>query len=338
MKKQLFFSHLLFWSGLYFFWIMVFQKRELAFSQTATVQFCYLLFIGANYYFNTYFNIPRFLHKKNYFLFFLLFIAAILLTSLLRVPLAMFLNKHFFIPGKPQPGFSAIFLSSLLNISAWVIFILAAKLLIERFQFQQHLDEIKKQKEQAELDFLNAQFNPHFLFNSINSIYGHIDKQNLVARNMLLTFSNMLRYQLYECNKSQILIDQELNYIRNYISLQKIRKGEGLKIDLFIDPNVAGFMISPLLFITFIENAFKYCGNGDEPGDHVSISFKKQNAILLFECENSKTVYPVSADERPGIGLSNARRRLALLYPEKHELQISEGENNFRVDLKINIA
>lgn len=337
MRKPHFIIHLLTWAGLYVFWILVFQKRELAFSQTATVGFCYVLFITANYYFNTLINIPRFLQKKNYLIFLLLFSTAIAVTALLRVPLAMFLNKNYFIPNAPQPDFVNTFSSSVLNISIWVIGIVAAKISIDRFKFQQYLDEVKKQKEMVELDFLNAQFNPHFLFNSINSIYGHIDKQNTKARNMILTFSDMLRYQLYECNENIIPVEKELNYIRNYVSLQRVRKSEGLRIKFDIADDVNAFNISPLLFVAFIENCFKYCGSGDEDGEFVKISFSKENNFLLFVCENSKAIISVAKEEKKGIGLSNARRRLELLYPGKHELKIKEDEKVFRVTLKIQV-
>ena len=316
---------------------MVFQKRELAFSQTATVEFCYLLFIAANYYFNVYLNIPIFLHKKKNAEFILIFIAGIVVSALLRVPLALFLNKNLFIHGQPQPTPLRIFTNALLNIGIWVVCIVAAKLMIDRFRFQQYVDEMKKQKEEAELNFLNAQFNPHFLFNSINSIYGHIDKQNTVARNMLLTFSDMLRYQLYDCNENQILVDKELNYIKNYIALQRARKNAQLKTVVEIPENVKGFMISPLLFMAFIENSFKYSGSGDDPGDYVSISFKKEDNYLFFICQNSKRTNFVNNTEHKGIGMSNARRRLELLYPSRHELKINEDNNLFEVNLKIKI-
>jgi LytS/YehU family sensor histidine kinase len=317
---------------------MVFQKRQLAFSQTATVEFCYLLFIAANYYFNLFLNIPYFLHRKKYFQFTVLFLAGILVTALLRVPLAMFLNRNLFIPGQPQPGFTTIFNNSLLNISSWTILVISIKLMLDRFRFQQHLDEVKKQKEQAELDFLNAQFNPHFLFNSLNSIYGHIDKQNATARNMLLTFSEMLRYQLYECNESLVPIDKEMSYIKNYVALQKVRKNEKLEVKLNIEEKIQGLMISPLLFIAFIENCFKYVGSGDDPGDFVNISFSKEDAFLKFNCENTKGIKTESKADQRGIGLSNAKRRLELLYPGKHEFTISENEHSFKINLKLKVG
>src|SRR5580658_8588776 len=116
----------------------------------------------------------------------------------------MFMNRNYFLVGRPQPPFYELLLNSLLNIFIWVVFIVFAKLMIDRVRIQKHMNEMKREKENAELDFLNAQFNPHFLFNSINLIYGHIDKHNAMARIMLLNFSDMLRYQLYECGNNTI--------------------------------------------------------------------------------------------------------------------------------------
>src|SRR3954470_247348 len=109
-------SHVLWWIGLYILWIMVFQKRSFAFSQTATIEFCYLLFIAANFYSNVYFLIPRFLYKQHYIEYTLLFITGILLTAILRVPLAAFMNAQFFLVGKVHPTVTALFVASFLNI------------------------------------------------------------------------------------------------------------------------------------------------------------------------------------------------------------------------------
>src|SRR5947207_2090902 len=114
MKAKKNWWQLLWWLGLYILWVMVFQKRAFAFSTTATIEFCYLLFIAANVYFNTYFNIPTFLYKKKYAAFAVLLLAGVLTAALLRVPLATFLNQHFFLVGKPQPGLSTLFLNSFL--------------------------------------------------------------------------------------------------------------------------------------------------------------------------------------------------------------------------------
>jgi two-component system LytT family sensor kinase len=325
------------WIGLYFFWIIVFQKRTFTFSRTVTVQFCYLLFIAANFYFNVYFNIPRYLYRKKYFAFGCALAAGILVTALLRVPLATVLNRNYFLVGKSQPGFWDLFLNSSLNISIWVICILAGKLTLDRFRFQQYIDGVKQEKQKTELAFLNAQFNPHFLFNSLNSIYGHIDKSNHSARNMLLNFSDMLRYQLYECNTDLISIDKELSYIRNYITLQQTRKDESLIVCLDIGKEVSGFSIAPLLFMAFIENAFKYAGNGEDKENRIEISFRTNENELIFRAFNTKETGAKPTLSHKGIGIANVRRRLELLYTAKYVLDIRDTEPSFEVNLKLHV-
>lgn len=323
------------WAALYFFWIMVFQKRAFAFSRTATIEFCYLVFVALNYYFNIYFAIPKFLYQKKYTSFIVSLLACIGCTALLRVPLAMYLNAHYFLQDKQQPGFSELFLNSFLNMFIWVVCIVAAKLMIDRMRMQQHVEEMAKEKEKAELDFLNAQLNPHFLFNSINLIYAHIDKQNAVARNMLLTFSDMLRYQLYDCSSNMIPIEKEIHYIENYVALQRARKDENISVQLYIDEQVKGFTIAPLLFIAFIENAFKYVSSSEERENFVQISFQKQNDLLIFRSYNTKEANNHNGIEHKGIGIANAKHRMALLYPQKHELIIRDHDDDYEIILKL---
>jgi two-component system LytT family sensor kinase len=328
---------LLWWIGLYIFWVMVFQRRAFAFSQTLTVQFCYLLFIAANFYFNTLFTIPVFLYRKQYFAFAVTMLTGILVTACLRVPLAMYLNAHLFLVNKPQPRGVELLTGSFLNIFIWVVCIIAGKLIVDRFRFQQYLDDMAQEKARAELDFLNAQFNPHFLFNSINSIYGHIDKQNTTARSMLLTFSEMLRYQLYECNTETIGIDKEINYLRNYVAMQQARKEDSLVVQFCIDDNINGSTIAPLLFVAFVENAFKYVSNTEDARNEVTIIFQKTEDTLLFTCFNTKETIDPNTIEHKGIGITNAKRRLALLYPGKHDLKIEDSADAYKVTLKLHL-
>ena len=338
MTKKRTWSGVVLWVGLYIFWVLVFQKRAFAFSKTMTVEFCYLFFIAANYYFNVYFTVPSFLYRKKYAVFGLLFLAGIIAAALLRVPLATYLSLHFFAPGKKPPGFYELFINSLTNIFIWVIFLVAGKLIIDRIRFQKYIESIEKQKVKNELDFLKAQFNPHFLFNSINSIYGNIDKTNSSARSMLLTFSEMLRYQLYECNTESISIDKEISYIKNYIALQETRKAENLIIDLTIDDNVRGFVIAPLMFIAFIENAFKYVSHYEDKINTVQISLCKNDGDLAFRSFNTKeNMNRYGLIDRNGIGVVNVKRRLELLYPDRHSLTINAADNSYEVLLNLQL-
>jgi len=339
MTKRTTWYNIILWVGLYFFWIIVFQKRAFAFSKTMTVEFCYLLFIAANYYFNVWFAIPAFLYKKKYGSFALLFLAGIITASLLRVPLAIYLSQHYFAPGKTPPGFSELFFNSFTNIFIWVICLVAGKLIFDRIRFQKYIDTMEKEKTRNELDFLKAQFNPHFLFNSINSIYGNIDKGNSTARNMLLTFSEMLRYQLYECNTDNISIDKEISYIKNYVALQQTRGAENLDIELIIDKDIKGFTVAPLLFMVFIENAFKYVSHYENKMNEVKICLGRKEDHLIFRVFNTKENYNGhTVIDHKGIGMANVKRRLELLYPWKHELIINSGDAFYEVLLNLQLS
>jgi len=303
-----------------------------------TIQFCYLLFIAGNYYFNVYYVVPVFLYRKKYAAFALLFLAGIVAASLLRVPLATYLSQHYFAPGKPPPGLSQLFFNSLINIFIWTICLVAGKLIVDRIRFQKYIEVIEKEKMKNELDFLKAQFNPHFLFNSINSIYGNINKSNSTAREMLLIFSEMLRYQLYECNTSVISIEKEISYIRNYISLQQIRKPENLSIQLNVSEDVRGITIAPLIFMAFIENSFKYVSNHEDRLNEVQISLARSNNQLFFKTFNTKeNVNGREMIDPGGIGIANVKRRLELLYPDKHALMIQNNDHSFEVMLNLEV-
>lgn len=331
-------QHLIWWACLYLFWVMIFQKRSFALSTTATIEFCYLLFIAANFYYNSHYIVPRFLYKQKYLEYILLFIAGIIVTASLRVPLAAFLNSRNFFPGQPQPSLSAIFIASGVNIFVWTAMLVAAYIAIDRYNLQQYTISIEREKAQAELDFLNAQLNPHFLFNSLNSIYGHIDKQNAIARNMLLTFSEMLRYQLYISNKNLIDIEDEIEYLKNYVAMQHMRKNEGLTVTFNVTPEARGFYVAPLLFIAFVENAFKYVALNDKKENRIDIAFQKEDDTLQFRCYNSKDENNVPDLKHKGIGIENTKRRLKLHYRDKHQLKITNENSFYEVNLQLQLA
>jgi hypothetical protein len=337
-QKRIWYNILL-WLMLYVLWIVAFQKRAFSFSRTMTIQFCYLLFIAGNYYYNVYYTIPALLYKKKYAGFALFFLAGIIVAALLRVPLATYLSAHYFAPGKPPPGFSELFLNSLINIFIWVICLVAGKLIIDRIRFQKYIDIIEKEKIQNELDFLKAQFNPHFLFNSLNSIYGNINKSNSTAREMLLTFSEMLRYQLYECNTGMINIEKEITYIRNYVTLQQSRKPENLSVQLYVSDDIQGITIAPLIFIAFVENSFKYVSHYENKLNEVKISITRDNNNhLVFKTVNTKeNINGRKIIDHGGIGIANVKRRLELLYPGKHELSIQAGDYSYEVILNLEV-
>src|ERR1700746_827545 len=170
-----------------------------------TIEFCYLIFITADYYSISSFIVPQFLLKRKYISFIAAPILLIALSSWLRTLIAVQMNLHFFHPAS-IPDFTTLYINSVINISLWVLIITVGKMIMDRIQNQKQLELLEKEKTKNELDYLKAQINPHALFNSLNTIYGHIDKGNQTARDILLQFSDLLKYQLYECGSEKVAL------------------------------------------------------------------------------------------------------------------------------------
>ncbi|TCI92114.1 sensor histidine kinase [Tenacibaculum sp. M341] len=197
--------------------------------------------------------------------------------------------------------------------------------------------ELLVENHKAESKYLKAQLNPHFLFNGINSIYHLIGKNDVSAKNTLLKFSNLLRYQLYESNGNKIELHKELKYIKEYVSIEQIRKGSDINLNFSIDVQNENSFIMPLLLIPFIENAFKYVSNHvDAANNNISIQIKEENNILNLNVENTKD--PIIYKEKSGgIGLKNVRKRLELMYQKKHLLNINSTDDKYLVTLEIEL-
>ena len=219
---------------------------------------------------------------------------------------------------------------------AWYLLSFALIFFSEFYRNQQIQKALEQEKLKAELKFLKAQINPHFLFNGINSVFFLIDDKPDIAKSTLLKFSDLLRYQLYECQDDFIPLKKELDHIKAYVDMEKIRKGEDATIQLSLPNAIGSENISPLLFTPFLENAFKYVSNKDDgQKNEIDISFRLKEGQLNFEVENTVDQNKPSSDG--GIGIANVKKRLALLYPKKHHLDIFEKENRYIVRLNLDL-
>ena len=303
-----------------------------------TVEFCYLIFITADYYSISNFIVPQFLFKRKHTAFIAATILLIALSSWIRALIAVQMNLHFFHPDS-MPDFSTLYINSVINISLWVLIITIGKMIIDRIQSQQKLELLEKEKTKNELNYLKAQINPHALFNSLNTIYGHIDKENQVARNTLLKFSELLRYQLYDCSAEKVSLEKEIDYIKNYVAFQQLRKNENLIVNLEIENTGTNLEIAPLLLIVLIENAFKFVSNSSEKGNKIIIKlFTKRTTLEGFVFNTTEPRFPLSNSNSKGIGISNFKRRLELLYPNKCSFTIKNKEGLYETHLTIDLS
>lgn len=230
-------------------------------------------------------------------------------------------------------------IDSIFTHTGWYIFSFTLLFFTESARNERIQKELREEKLKAELKFLKAQINPHFLFNGINSVYFLIDEQPNMAKSTLLKFSDLLRYQLYECQDDFIPLAKELAHIESYIEMEKVRRGEDATILLRLPEEIGSEQISPLLFTPFLENAFKYLSNKDEGSENqVVVEFRLQDGQLAFEIENTIDTLPNKSQKEGGIGIKNVKKRLALMYPNKHQFDIFKRDGRFivRMNLQLN--
>ena len=196
---------------------------------------------------------------------------------------------------------------------------------------QQQALQAETDKATAELSFLKAQINPHFLFNILNNIYSLAITQNENTAGAILKLSNIMRYLTDEVKPDFVALKSEVAYIQDYIDLQRLRLSKKVKLDFRIAGNLENKKIAPLILISFIENTFKY-GISNHQESVITISLEAEEQHIKFICQNpiTKTNIPV---ERTGIGLENTQKRLQYLYPGKHKLTISAEKDLFTVKL-----
>jgi sensor histidine kinase YesM len=330
-------QHVCFWLLLFGLWYYFRYQDYSSKALAAKITLLKVADLAFMVYVTNYLLIPQLLYKKKYILFALVFIAFVFGSSVGKMWIEgqMMHNPQLFAIFNQH--FKVRFYDNVIPHFLLVITGASFKLLIDFARSQRKLGEMAKEKAEAELNFLKSQINPHFLFNSLNSVYFLIDKENPHAREALHKFSDMLRYQLYECNGDKIPIEKEISYLQDYVDLQKLRRGSDDEVVFDLSDDVRGFSIEPLLLMPFVENSFKHLSHFNNGKKNlVKINAAKANGEFHFSVtntiEHTNTKEPVG-----GIGLKNVKRRLELLYPGTHFLEINEQGISFNVKLKLKI-
>lgn len=324
-----FFSHLAAWIAFMFIPLMSINSPFID-PYFFLKHFINTIFLAIFFYGNTYYLIPGLLAKKKI----MMYIIAILLITAVITAIHLYVEfifnpqmyeKHWFLEVRSRGAIFSCLL--ILTISG------GYKITNEWFFNEKIMKEMENEKLSSELMFLKNQVSPHFLFNTLNNIYSLASKKSNDAPNAIIKLSQLMRYMLYESNDRQVEIDKEIEYLKNYIDLQKLRIQD--TVTIFFETKIeVQKMIEPMLLIPFVENSFKH-GISNLEHSNISIRLKVNEKMLEFDVENRIPKVRGKREESSGIGLMNITRRLNLLYPGRHELKTEDLTNKYIVNLKI---
>jgi two-component system, LytTR family, sensor histidine kinase AlgZ len=341
-RSRIFLLHLSFW-GLYFsffFYQITYARRgqdvvlPRAFLDAST----HVLIMAGIAYLNYFYFLPRFLKHKNAGRYLLEFI----------VPLALTIVFHIYIKRQiyggdenSRTGFlytTRFIVQHSSSVVFIVIFIGMLRFAVDWFQLEARKREIENEKLMAELRFLKAQINPHFLFNTLNNLYYLAFTQSPNTTVVIDRLSQMMRYMIYESNHPKVPLIKEIEYMENYISLEKLRLDNQVPICLEVKGSPVTVMIEPFLFITFLENAFKHGVSNNTENSWVKAHIAVEGNRCTYIVENSVLTQKENYEGKSGIGLQNLRRRLELSYPGRHTLQVEETPEKYRVELSLELS
>jgi len=326
--------HVLFWVLLVaFFVVMVRNSEKISVEDILVIFVLYPLVNIGLFYLNFLVLIPQFLDKKLYGIYTTTVIAALILFGLGKYGVALIFKQYVLMQTKGYVlGFWPYFSRTIFTSLIFLFLSAVLKFTIDWFLNERIQRDLENQRLSAELAFLKSQINPHFLFNSLNSIYSLAYQRSETTPEAILKLSEIMRYMLYECNDNKVALDKELQYLHNYIDLQRIRFADKAYIDFKVTGKVGDQQIVPLLLIAFIENAFKH-GVANNPLTPIRLLIEIDESHLHFQIKNRK--HTNNRDASGGIGLNNVKRRLNLLYPQKYNLEIQDETDAYTVELSL---
>jgi two-component system, LytTR family, sensor kinase len=328
--------HVLIWIAI-LVGLVIIDGKELGMLYSVAEQSIVVLFYMVVVYFNLYYLIPNYLTQKTI----LTYTGLLLLTAMILTPIKT-IALYFLYTGEPIPQeyfafrwheiFMAMFLVGAIST--------LAKILSDWLRHERDRKELETQTMQSELRFLKSQINPHFLFNTLNSLYALTLKKSDAAPEIVIKLSEMMRYMLYECNERRVPLRKEVQYIQNYLALERLRQGQNSEIEFDLSGVINEQQIAPLMFTPFLENSFKHGLNNLLAHGYVRIRLDVEKQKVQLQIENSKVpTKPVQNHSKPsgGIGLVNVRRRLNLIYPDRYDLQVHDQPNSYKVNLELDL-
>lgn len=331
--------HISLWALYYLFWVYVLSPGN-SMSDYYVNSLVIVAIHAIVSYFNIYFLFPLYLRKRLYGRYFIAVVLSISLGSLLAAVAFTLLNTVG--PEFKVDLLSARFLlSTAMAITYTTAITMSLKLVKHWYEKERLAKELEKLNSETELKYLKSQINPHFLFNSLNSIYSLSLQKSDLTPELILKLSDILRYLLYDGSEKKVSLSLEIKYLKSYLELEKVRHGNRMDLDIEVVGDTETKEIAPMLLIPFVENSFKHGLGKNMAKGFVRVKAIVQGDNLKFEIANS---VPAKGNEIAkqkgyvgGIGLKNVQKRLKLLYPNKHDLSVQTLENEFNVKLDINL-
>ena len=344
--------HALFWAAWVVFSTLIYLPINSTRSQGAALPYLLavtfgeaLIFVVFSHsvfaYLLAYWLVPRFFYKKRFGWLIIGFVGVIFLAGtgsyvageLIGRPLRLALGFSY-----RDSSFGFGLLAGVrggMTVGGLFLALVIAKKL---FRQQELLLKTQREKLAAELEALKAQVHPHFLFNTLNNLYALTRRQAPEAPDVVLRLSNLLSYVLYECNAPEVPLNQEIQFLKNYVGLEQLRYGDRLDVSLNFTGDIHGRNIAPLLLIPFLENAFKHGTSEQLDQSWISLNLAVEGRTLTFQLLNSRDPDGDETHLTGGIGLQNVQKRLDLLYPARHDLRVQAEADTFLVTLKLHLS
>jgi len=335
--------HILFWVSyivFFFFQNALFKESPDYLANLGSLTLTAFVDIAAAY-FTVYFLLPKFLFTKKYLQFAVIFLLSVAAAIIFQRVLLYYISYPVFYPDyidKIGKFWQINPFYTFFNIYTVVGLFASIKLLKYWYQNQQLKTELENKNKTSELALLRSQLNPHFLFNTLNNIDSLIITNPDRASDAIIKLSDIMRFMLYDTSTDEVPLDKEVNYLKSYISLQQMRLKDPDFVTVTIEGNCHGKTIAPMLFIPFVENAFKHGQkNVASPGIEVKLTclIDSINFEVINYVDDKKEM---NKDDTSGIGLINTKRRLELLYPGKHEFTIEKENGSYKSNLRIYIS
>lgn len=306
------------------------MPRLLTFS---AVQLAFAMLVA---YLNYYIFLPRFLKHQKVWRYLLEFVVPFVVLIALRVYFQRYLVDGY---AHHERYFYSTFYVVQLSFDTLLITIFVGMLRFATgwFELESKRKQMENDKLATELKFLKAQINPHFLFNTLNNLYYLAYSHSANTTEVIAKLSQMMRYMIYDSNYPKVPLSKEIEYMENYILLERLRLNNEIPIDFVVEGNAENIMVTPLIFITFLENAFKHGVSANTPGSWVKINFLIKQSELIYTVENSKLKNALSEKEKSGFGLQNLQRRLDLSYPNNYRLVTNDLPDRYFVQLNLNL-